>query len=40
MRRRAPQLYVGIAAFDVATRRTRSAGCKRCNTLVRVDHAV
>ena len=34
MRRPASQLYVSIAAFDVATRRTRSAGCKRCNMLV------
>jgi len=40
MRRRTPQLYVGIAAFDVANRRTRSAGCKHCNALVKVDRAV
>ena len=40
MRRRTPQLYVGIATFDVANRRTRSAGCKRCNALVKVDRAV
>jgi len=31
MCRPASQLYVSIAAFDVATRHTRSAGCKRCN---------
>jgi len=36
MRRPASQLYVGIAALDVATRRTCSAGCKRCNALVKV----
>ena len=40
MRMRTPQLYVGIAAFDVANLRTRSAGCKRCNALVKVDRAV
>ena len=40
MGRPASQLYVGIAAFDVANRRTRSAGCKRCNTLVKVDRVV
>ena len=40
MRRRTPQLYVGIAAFDVANRRTRSAGCKCCNALVKVDRVV
>ena len=40
MRRRASQLYVGIAAVDVANRRTRSAGCKRNNALVKVDRAV
>jgi len=34
MRRPASQLYVSIAAFDVATRHTRSAGCKCCNMLV------
>jgi len=28
MHRPASQLYVGLAAFDVATRHTRSAGCK------------
>jgi len=38
MRRLASQLHVSIAAFDVTTRRTRSAGCKRCNALVKVDH--
>jgi len=37
MRRPASQLYVGTAAFDVATRRTRSAACKRCNVFVEVD---
>jgi len=26
--------------FDVANRRTRRAGCKRCNALVKVDRAV
>jgi len=40
MRRPASQLYVGIAAFDAATRRTRCAGCKRCNALVKVDRMV
>ena len=40
MRRPASQLYVGIAAVDVANRRTRSAGCKRNNALVKVDRAV
>ena len=40
MRRPTSQLYVSIAAFDVATRRTHSAGCKRCNALVKVDRIV
>ena len=40
MRRPASQLYVGIAAVDVANRSTRCAGCKRCNALVKVDRAV
>ena len=40
MLRPASQLYVGIAAVDVANRRTRSAGCKRCNALVKVNHVV
>jgi len=40
MHRPASQLYVGIAAFDVATRRTRSACCKRCNALIKVDRTV
>jgi len=40
MRRCTPQLYVGIATFHVANRRTRSASCKCCNALVKVDRAV
>jgi len=40
MRSPASQRYVSIAAFDVATRSTRSAGCKRSNALVNVDRAV
>jgi len=40
MRTPASQRYVGTAAFDVATRSTRSAGCKRSNALVNVDRAV
>jgi len=40
MRRPASQLYVGIAAVDVANRRALSASCKRCNALVKVDRAV
>jgi len=40
MRRRTPQLYVGIAAFDAAALRTHSAGYKRCNALVKVDRVV
>jgi len=40
MRRLASQLYVGIAAVVVATRLSRSAGCRRCNALVKVDRAV
>ena len=40
MRRPACQLYVGTAAFDVATRCTRSAGCKCCNVLVNIDRVV
>jgi len=43
MRRLTSRLYVGIAAFDVATRRTHSASCKRCNALVelvKVDRTV
>jgi len=40
MLRPASQLYVGIAAVDVDTRRTCSTGCKRCNALVKVDRAV
>jgi len=40
MRSPASQLYVSIAAFDVATRHTRSAGCKRCTALVKVDRTV
>jgi len=40
MRRPASQLYVGIAPFGVTTRRTRCAGCKLCNALVKVDRVV
>ena len=36
----APQVCVGIAAFDVATRRTRCAGCKPRDALIKVDCAV
>jgi len=39
MCRPAPQLYVGIAAFDVATLCTRSVGCK-CYVLIKIDRAV
>jgi len=34
------QLYVGLAIFDVTTRRTCSAGCKCINMLIKVDCAV
>ena len=37
MHRPASQLYVGLAIFDVATRRTRSADC---SALVKVDRMV
>jgi len=40
IRRLASQLYVGLATFDVATRRTCSAGCKRINVLVKVYRTV
>jgi len=40
MRSPTSQLYVGIATFDAAALRTRSAGCKRCNALVKVNREV
>ena len=40
MQRPTSHLYVSIAAFDVATRRTRSAGCKRRNALVKVNRSL
>jgi len=38
--RLASQQYVGLATFDVTTRRTCSASCKRINALIKVDRAV